>query len=171
MNKLLSTLLLSIFICISVFSQSSPKFDLTKDGVKPVVLTFDAGLSAYQIYTKAKTWNASMVKYPQSAIRVDKESTQLKFGGNIEEAWKIRDNSIDHWYPLVYTLNVEIKDGRCRVTFETEEVRYKVWYNADGSTIPKFKDSEASFEASINLLLSSLNTHIKDVPKKVEDNW
>ncbi len=171
MNKFTFSLLITFIFCGNVFSQSTPKFDLTKDGVKPVVLTFDPGFSAFQIYTKAKSWNATMVKYPQSSIRVNNENTQLKFAGNIEEAWKIRDNNFDHWYTLVYTLNVEIKDGRCRVTFETPETRYKVWYNPDGTIIPKFKETEATFETTINKLLTSLYTHIKDVPKKAVDNW
>jgi hypothetical protein len=50
-------------------------------------------------------------------------------------------------------------------------VRYKVWYNKDGTTISKFKDSEATFEASINELLTTLYTHIKDPKKKAVDDW
>lgn len=170
--KKLMFMLLIVAVCGEFsFSQTVPKFNLTKDGVAPVVLTFDASYTAYQIYNKVKSWNASLAKYPASAIRVDKENTQVKFGGHIVEAWKIRDNNYDHWYTMEYTLNVEIKDGRCRVTFETPETRYKVWFNADGTTIKKFKDSEISFETTINNLLSSLYNHIKSVPKKAEDNW
>ena len=66
---------------------------------------------------------------------------------------------------------MEIKDTKCRVTFATPEVRYKVWYNKDGTTISKFKDSEATFEASINELLTTLYTHIKDPKKKAVDDW
>lgn len=153
------------------FSQTTPKFNLTKEGVKPVVLTFDASVSINQIYTKAKSWNANLIKFPTSAIRVDKENVQVKHSGHVVQGWKIRANNYDHWYTLEYTLNIEIKEGRCRVTFETPEDRYKVWYNANGTTIPKFKDSEATFEKTINDLLTSLYTHIKSVPKKVEDNW
>lgn len=152
-------------------AQTTPKFNLTKEGVKPVVLTFDESFTNSKIYSKLKTWNASLVKYPETGIRVDTENTQVKFAGYKDNAWKIRDNNFDHWYTMQYTLKVEIKDGRCRVTFETPETRYKVWYNADGSTIPKFKESEASFENTINVLLSSLYNHIKSVPKKADDNW
>lgn len=171
MKKIFLTLLISTIFCGFIFSQTAPKFNLTKEGIKPIILTFDAGLSANQIYTKLKSWNASMIHYPQSSIRVDKENSQLKFGGYIEKAWKIKDNNFDHWYPMEYTMNVEIKDGRCRVTFETPEVMYKVWYKADGSTVKKFIDSEATFETTINGLLTSLNTQIKGTPKKVESNW
>lgn len=171
MRKIVSTLLISCVFCGFIFSQTTPKFNLTKDGVAPIVLTFDTSYSANKIYTNAKSWNASLIKYPQSAIRVDKENAQLKFAGHVEQAWKIRDNNFDHWYTMEYILNIEIKDGRCRVTFETPEVRYKVWYNASGTILPKFKDSEATFETTINGLLTSLYNHIKNIPKKVEDNW
>lgn len=158
-------------LCLGVNSQTTPKFNLTRDGVSPVVITLDASFTAYKIYEKVKSWNASLIKYPETGLRVDNPNTQVKFAGYKDNAWKIRDNNFDHWYTLQYTLNVEIKDGRCRVTFETPETRYKVWYNADGSIIPKFKESEASFETTINALLNSLVTHIKSVPKKAEDNW
>jgi hypothetical protein len=169
MKKLFIAFLLSLpFVA---FSQTTPKFNLTKEGVPPVVIPLDVSFTAVKIYEKVKSWNASLIKYPETGIRVDNPNIQVKFAGYKDNAWKIRDNNFDHWYTLQYTLNVEIKDGRCRVTFETPETRYKVWYNADGSIIPKFKESEASFETTINALLNSLVTHIKSVPKKVEDNW
>lgn len=169
--KKIFLLFLTSMLCLGVNSQTTPKFNLTRDGVSPVVITLDASFTAYKIYEKVKSWNASLIKYPETGIRVDNPNTQVKFAGYKDNAWKIRDNNFDHWYTLQYTLNVEIKDGRCRVTFETPETRYKVWYNADGSIIPKFKESEASFETTINALLNSLVTHIKSVPKKAEDNW
>ncbi len=170
MKKILLLLIIGAYCGIAA-AQKAPKFNLTKDGVAPVVLTFDASFTANQIYTKAKGWNTSKNKYPQASIRVDKENTQLKLAGYIEKAWKIRANNFDHWYPLDYALNIEIKDGRCRVSFETAENRYKVWYDKKGAIIPKFKDSEATFEATINELLTSLYTFIKTTPKKTEDNW
>lgn len=171
MKKLCFILILGI-LCGSALAQSNPpKFNLTKDGVSPVVLTFDESFTTSKIYARLKTWNASLIKYPETAIRVDKENVQVKFAGYKDNAWKIRANNFDHWYTMQYTLNVEIKDGRCRVLFETPETRFKVWYNADGSIIPKFKESEASFETTINSLLNSLYTHIKNPPKKAEDNW
>ena len=171
MKKIFLTLFLSGIFCEFSFSQTVPKFVLTKYGIKPVVMTFDANYNAGKIYTKLKNWNASQIKYPQSAIRIDKEDTQLKFAGYIEEGWKVRANNFDHWYSVQYTLNVEIKDGKCRITIDTPEVNYKVWYAADGSLLKKFIDSKTTFETSINKLLASLYTHIKDAPKKVEDNW
>lgn len=170
MKKIL-LLLIVVAYCGFSNAQKTPRFNLTKDGVDPVVLTFDASFSANQIYTKAKGWNFSKNKHPQSSIRVDKENTQLKLAGYIEKGWKIRANNFDHWYPLDYALNIEIKDGRCRVSFETPETRYKIWYNKDGSVISKFKDSEATFEATINELLTSLYIFIKTTPKPKEDNW
>jgi predicted secreted hydrolase len=171
MKKVLFLLLIVWPFSGFVFSQAPPKFNLTKDGVKPVVLTFDTSYSANQIYTKVKEWVALTYKDSNAAIRVDKENTMVKVGALKEKAWKIRTNNFDYWYELEYTLLMEIKDTKCRVTFATPEVRYKVWYNKDGTTISKFKDSEATFEASINELLTTLYTHIKDPKKKAVDDW
>ena len=173
----MKTIFLSVFF-INVwvgfcFSQIAipAKFTVTKDGIKPVVLAFDASYTADKIYSKAKTWNPSVVKYPEAATRIDKTNEQLKYGGYIEQAWKINDNNFDHWYQMEYTLNIEIKDGKCRVSFESPEEKYKVWFNSDGTLIKKFSVSKASLETSINKLLTSLYTYIKDEPKKATDNW
>jgi hypothetical protein len=171
MKKIFLTVVVIGIFCGSAFSQTTPKFNLTKDGIKPIVLTFDASISINQIYTKSKSWNASMAKYPISAIRINKENVQVKHGGYVEKAWKITDNKFEHWYPMEYTLNVEIKEGKCRVTFDTPETGYKVWFNADGTILKKFKDSKATFELTVNTLLTSLYNYIKSTPKKAEDNW
>lgn len=170
----MKTLFLFFVACVfvgNVHTQTIPKFNLTKDGLSPVVITFDESYTASKIYNRVKAWNPSVAKFPVATVRVDNENTQVKFAGHIDEAWNIRDNNVDHWYTLEYVLNIEIKDGRCRVSLETSDTRYKVWYNPNGTVMPKFKNTEDSFEKTINTLLTSLYNGIKDAPKKVEDNW
>lgn len=171
MKKLFIVLFILGVFCDFISAQTTPKFNLTKDGVSPVVLNFDAGVTAGQIYTKVKEWVATTYKNSQGSIRVDTENTLVKVGAFKQKAWKIRDNNYDYWYDLEYTLTIEIKDAKCRVTFATPEVRYKVWYNKDGSTIAKFKDSVATFEATINEVLTSLYKYIKEPKKVVKDDW
>jgi hypothetical protein len=155
-----------------VNAQQPPAFNLTKDGVKPVVLNFDASYTSNLIYTRIKEWIVITYKFPKSVTRIDTENQLVKVGSVKEKAWKIRSNDIDYWNDLEYTLTIEIKEGKCRVTFDTKDGRWKVWYNKDGSLIKKFKDSEATFEASINELLGSLNKYIKNgPPKPVKDEW
>ncbi len=170
MKKFIFTLTVLLFFRGIALPQTTPSFNLTKDGVKPVVLNFEASLKADQIYTKIKDWIVITYKYPKAVTRIDQENALLKVGSIKEKAWKVRANDFDHWYDLEYTLTIEIKDGRCRVTFDTADVRWKVWFNKDGSTIKKFKDSEVTFEKSINDLLSSLYNHIKG-PKVKKDDW
>ena len=172
MKKLYLLILIVLSAGRLSFCQTQPKFNLTKDGVKPVVLNFDASFSANQIYTKTKEWITQNYKNPAEHIHIDKENSLIKIGGYKEKAWKIRANNFDYWYELQYTLTIEIKDGKCRVTFDTPDTKYKVWYNSDGSTIPKFKDAEAGFENTINEMLTSLYTYIKTPKKKPSsDDW
>jgi hypothetical protein len=169
---LLSLFFINVLFGLSFSQPTKPvKFNITKDGIMPAVLTFDASFTADKIYSRAKTWNASVIQYPETATRVDKKNEQLKYGGYIEQAWKINDNNFDHWYPIEYTLNIEIKDGKCRVTFESSDDKYKLWFNSDNTVIKKFTVSKASLETSINKLLTSLYTYIKNDPKKADDNW
>jgi hypothetical protein len=170
--KKLFLLLLMEGICQGfLFSQAVPKFNLTQEGIKPVVLNFDASFSAQQIYAKVKEWVKITFKDPKTGLRIDTENTLVKVGYFKEKAYKIRDNNFDYWYDLEYTLTIEIKDTKCRVIFASPEVKYKVWFNKDGSTIKKFKEAEATFEATINEQLSALYKQIKEPKKTVKDDW
>lgn len=170
---ILSLLIITVYVGYNNAQtvKTTPVFNVTRDGVKPVVLTFDASYTADKIYNKVKNWNASLINYPESATRVDKKNEQLKFGGYIEQAYKINANNFDHWYQMEYTVNIEIKDGKCRVTYDSPDDKYKIWFNTDGTVIKKFNASKASLETSINKLLTSIYTYIKDEPKKATDNW
>jgi hypothetical protein len=171
MKKLILILVILSSTTGLLFSQPIPKFNLTKDGVNPVVLNFDMGLNAEQIYKRVKEWYAKSFQNPQTVIRIDTKNTLVKIAAFKEKAWKIRDNNFDHYYDLEYTLTIEIKDAKCRVTFATAETKYKVWFNQNGTTIPKFKESEATFENSINEPLTSLYKYIKEPKKVVKDDW
>lgn len=152
-------------------SQTAPKFKVTKDGVKPVVFTFDTSYHAHLIYTRVKEWIAQNNKNPKGVTRIDNENALVKFSCYKEKAWRIRNNGIDYWNELQYTLTVEIKDAKCRVNFATDDARYKVWFAKDGTLLKNFRESDATFEATINETLTSLYNHIKGVTKKTNDEW
>jgi hypothetical protein len=171
MKKIYLISLIIISFGGSIFSQAAPAFILTKDGVKPVVLNFDASCTSNLIYSRIKEWVVATYKYPKSVTRIDTENKLVKIGSIKEKAWKIRSNNIDYWNDLEYTLTIDIKDAKCRVTFETNDVRWKVWFNKNGVLIKNFKDAKTSFEASINELLTSLNNQIKGSKKKNTDDW
>ena len=171
MKRIMTIILILLSFNGFIFSQSVPKFKLTKDGMKPVVITFDTSYSAHLIYTKVKEWIKSNSKHPESLIRIDNENSLVKFSFYKDKAWKLKTNGTDIWNEMQYTFTIDIKKAKCRVTFATDEVRYKVWYNKDGSLNKKFKDSEASFENTVNETLTSLNNYLKNTKKKTTDDW
>ena len=160
MKKISFILFVIVFFSGSVFSRKAPEFKLTKDGIEPVVIEFDTSYSANLIYTRVKEWIALNNKYPSSVTRIDKEDSLIKFSCYSKSAFKIKVNNIDYWHDMQYTFKVEIKDFRCRITFATDEDRYKFWYNDDGSLKERFKESEAAFENTVNETLTSLYDHI-----------
>jgi uncharacterized protein YjhX (UPF0386 family) len=166
---------LLLFIVFSVngllHSQTAPRFKVTKDGVKPVVISFDTSYNAHLIYTRVKEWISMNNKSPKAVTKIDNENSLVKFSCYKEKGWHIKNAGIDLWNDLAYTLAVEIKTGKCRVTFVSDETRYKVWYNKDGSLNKNFKESESTFENTINETLTSLYNHIKGDKKKVKDDW
>lgn len=166
---------LILFVILSfngyIFSQTVPEFKLTKDGIKPVVIKFDTSYSASLIYTRVKEWIALNNKYPKSVTRIDNENSLIKFSCYAKEAWKIKKNNVDYWNEMQYTFMVEIKDYKCRITFASDEARYKFWYNDDGTLKEKFKESEATFNATVNETLTSLYNHIIGAEKIQTDDW
>ncbi len=166
-------LILSVILSFNglIFSQKTPTFKLTKDGMKPIVVNFDTNFTANVIYTKIKEWIALNNKFPESVTRIDKENSLIKFSCFKKDAWKIRDNNFDYWNEMKYTFAVEIKDYKCRITFDTEEDRYKFWYNENGTLKDRFKESEKSFENTVNESLASLYKYMITPPKPKTDDW
>lgn len=164
-------MVLLIFPAIYGLSQSVPKFKSSKDGVKPVVLTFDTSYSANIIYNRVKEWISANNKNPKGVTKIDNENALIKFGCYKEKAWRVNNKGVDYWNDLQYTLTVEIKKGRCRVSYNSDDTRYKVWYNKDGSLIKNFKVSESTFEETINETLMSLYKHIRGDVKKAGNDW
>jgi len=166
-------LLFASFILISgaAFSQTAPKFKVTKDGIKPVVIALDTSYSANLIYTRVKEWISLNNKSPKAVTKIDNENSLVKFSCYKDKAWRTKSNGVDYWNELPYTLSVEIKKAKVRITFDSNETRYKVWYAKDGSLIKNFKESEATFEATVNETLTLLYNHIKGSKKKVADDW
>lgn len=171
MKKISFVLLVILIFTGFTFSQTPPKFNVTKDGVKPVVITFDTSYTAKLIYARVKEWISLNNKSPKSVTKVDNENSLVKFSCYKEKAWHIKNAGVDLWNDLAYTLAVEMKTGKCRITFATDETRYKVWYNKDGSLNKNFKESEITFENTINETLMSLYNHIKGDKKKDKDDW
>ena len=166
---------LILFVVLSysgfIYAQTVPEFKLTKDGIKPVVIEFDTSYSASLIYTRVKEWIALNNKYPKSVTRIDNENSLIKFSCYSKEAWKIKKNNVDYWNEMQYTFKVEIKESKCRITFASGEKRYKFWYNDDGTLKERFKESEATFESTVNETLTSLYNHIAGTDKTPTDDW
>ena len=171
MKKVLLILIVIISFSGFIFSQATPEFKLTKEGIKPLIIEFDSGYTANVIYTRIKEWIALNNRYPSSVTRIDKQDELIKFSCYEKYAWKITNNNIDYWNELKYTFTVEIKDYKCRITFESDEDRYDFWYNEDGTLKERFKGSEASFENTVNKTLTSLYDHIVGAEEKQSDDW
>lgn len=152
-------------------AQTAPRFKVSKEGIKPVVITLDTSYHPNLIYARVKEWIKLNNKSPNAVTKIDNENALVKFSCYKEKAWRVRNNGIDYWNELAYTLTVEIKEARCRITFDTNDNRYKVWFNKDGTLQKNFKESEATFEASINESLTSLYNYIKGIKKKNTDDW
>lgn len=171
MKKICFILFVFLFSGRFTFSQTVSKFNLTKEGINPIVIEFDTSFTANIIYTRVKEWIKLNNKSPESVTRVDNENSLIKFSCYKKEAWKIKKNNLDFWNEMQYTFTVEIKKSKCRITFATDEGRYKFWYNDDGTLMEKFKDSEATFESTVNETLTSLYNHIISTEKKQTDDW
>jgi hypothetical protein len=166
---------LILFIVLSfnslIYSQKVPEFKLKKDGIKPLVIEFDTSYNASFIYSRVKEWIALNNRYPKSVTRIDKVDSLIKFSCYTKDGWKSKINNVDYWNELQYTLMVEIKDFKCRITFASDADRYKFWYNNDGTLKQDFKESKATFEDTVNKTLKSLYNYIVSTENTKTDDW
>jgi hypothetical protein len=171
MKKIYTLLLLIISFYGLGFSQTAPKFELTKEGFKPLVIQFDSSYSENLIYSRIKEWIVLNNKNPKSVTKIDNENSLIKFSCYKPEAWVTKKNNVDYWNALQFTFAIEIKKAKCRVSFASEETRYKYWYSEDGTLLEKFKESEVGFENTVNETLASMYSHIIGTDQTKKEDW
>jgi len=173
MKKLI---LITLLISSAAFSQV-PKLELTAKGVEPLVLTVDA-TPASSIYAKTMAWLEKNYKNPDSIIVNNSENKELNIKAIEPKVWTANRIGVDSDYGIEYTLKIEFKDGKYRITynlgnFEKDGKKLSTSYKDlfrkyDGSVKYSYGGAVAGIEKKLNKKVQSMYDFISG---NNSDNW
>jgi hypothetical protein len=157
------------FVVTNVFGQEIPKFELTKDGVQPIIVSIDS-FNAQTIYKKTINWVKENYKNPKEVLKADIENESVRIDGFKKNAWFYKSLGMKQEYDMEYSFSIDIKDNKIRLTFTIGQFwgdnkktayDYTTFFKKDGELRGAYKDAKPSLEESMNELVSSLYNYIK----------
>jgi len=110
-NILLSIVLLSSF----AYSQV-PKLELNATGMEPLVIV-DAVSPASTIYAKTINWLEQYYDNPDKLIVSRTENKEINIKSVEPKVWVANRIGIETNYDIEYSLKIEFKDGKYRITY------------------------------------------------------
>ncbi len=157
------------------YGQEIPSFVLSRTGVAPIVFTYDS-LKTPEIYQRCLNWVQLSYKNPEKVVKSKIENELLRIDGFKESACSYK--SIKQLiYDMEYTLQIDIKDGKIRLSYEPGQLwttpyntkamfTYSSFFKSSGEV--KNAEGKASLENTMNELALSLDGYIKG---KKKDDW
>ena len=170
-----------LFITITSASQSSevPRLELTPNGIEPVIYEVP-GASPEQLYERAYNWVLDSYKDPDEVIMVKRENEEIRISGFKRNAYAFNSLGIKYYYDLTYSLELEFKEGRYRITFTPDKVFSEGqtapfagqinWFKNNGQRRSFYRLSLETFDESINNLAYSIYDRLSSDQEK-DDDW
>lgn len=160
----------------SIQGQELPKFDLTKDGVNPIIIQVDS-MDAEKIYQKTIKWIQESYKDPQQVLKANIENEKIRIEAFKSNAWYYMSLGTKYLYDMDYTFEIEFKDRKIRLTYTPGQfwaqgkrgLTYESFYKSAGEIRPAYKESEISLEQTMNELRDSLYNYL--TKKNKSNDW
>ena len=158
-----------LLMSLSCVSQEMAKFELTKDGVAPIVVNIDSS-KAEAIYKKTLNWVQESYKTPKEALKTNIENEKIRVDGFKKNAWYYKSLGVTNSYDMEYSFEIEFKDNKIRLTYspgqfwaDNQKVLYdyKTFFKSSGELKSAYKEAKPSLEQSMNELALSLYTYLK----------
>lgn len=153
-----------------------PQFDLTNSGVNPIIIQID-NTDAKALYQKTYKWVQESYKDPKEVLKTNLENEKIRVEGFQANAWHYKSLGVRQEFDMEYSLEIEFKDNRIRLTFspgqfwtqgQNARFTYTGFYKNNGELKPIYKEAETSLEESMNAISKSLFEYLT-VRKK--DDW
>ena len=164
------------FLPILLHGQEYPKFELTMNGVEPIVVQFDS-MSAPILYQKTLVWVQKTYKNPEKVLAANISNDEVRINAYSEAAFFYKPKGMRPiYYDLDYTFTVQFKDKKLRLEFTPGQA----WYNGTpypgnflfkktGELMNMYKDSKVGYEETMNNLVNSLCDYLNTNGKA--DDW
>jgi len=169
--------IVSLFISSLAFAQV-PKLELTPKGIEPAVINVDL-VTAADIYARTIQWLENNFENPDKVIVANLEGKEISIKAVEPKVWTPNRIGKNTNYDIAYTLKIEFKDGRYKVSynlgnFEKNGTRLATSYKDlfkkfDGSVRYSFEDAVTGIEDKLNKRTESLYNYIMGVDNG--DEW
>lgn len=164
----------AFILCPPLFSQTMPKFELTKNGFEPIVISVDSS-SAQVIYKKVNNWVQTYYKNPREVLKGNIENEEIRLEAVLLNAFKLKIAFSNFNYNLWYSLTILIKDNKIRVSIIENKVTLAdgtrwagtlgTFFDNDGNVKTKNTEQKEEVEKGINSILNSLSNYINNKNK------
>jgi len=161
-------IILSLLVSTFAFGQV-PKLELTRNGVEPAVINVDI-ITASDIYARTLRWLEDNFDNPDNVIVANLENKELSIKAVEPKVWTPTRIGEDTDYGIEYTLKIEFRDGRYKVTynlgnFEKDGKKLSTTYKDlfkkfDGSVKHNYDAAVAGIESKLNKKTESLYNYI-----------
>jgi hypothetical protein len=135
MKKLLLLSLLFILSFTAIYAQNIPKFEITKEGIDPIVVKVDS-LKSNVLYEKTLEWVNSAFKNPKEVIVGDIKNKSLRISGYEKSAYDYGGAfGTTFKGDIEFQILLDFKDNKYRM-----EIKFIKLYDYTGS-VYNFKPS------------------------------
>ncbi|UII81511.1 DUF4468 domain-containing protein [Flagellimonas sp. CMM7] len=166
MKSTTSLIMLLFSICLT--AQDATKFEYQEKGLNDYVITYTEGKTADEIYTSALNWIKETYKNPDEVLKATIGSKKIRLTGVASNLLIIKKK---HTFPLKYTVEIAVKDGRYKFeifSIETPPNEYGSgadYKNIEGiktkkTMVKNFGGSPSRIENYFNDLNESLKNYI-----------
>jgi len=159
------------------FSQDIPRFELTKDGITPIVIPLE-NMTAPDIYTKAVNWVKTTYKTPKEVLKSEIQNEELRIDAVATNAFFLKVMLTKYYYTIWYSMTIQVKNGKMRLLVTSDKITlangtradfgFNDFYTSSGELRSRVKDAKPQIEQEFNSLATSLYQYIK-TDKKTTD--
>lgn len=164
-------------------AQQIPSFELTKNGVSPIVITVDS-LPASELYKRTQHWVLDYYKDQKNALKTDVENQKILVDGTKKNAWFYASTGITIQYDVEYTLFLEFQDNKINMSFELGKtwdhtegkeansyfIDYRKIWKESGELHKIYKEAKPGIDQMMNDISYALVNYLEDYTEIAQNN-
>lgn len=172
-----------IFTANISLAQQIQSFELTKNGIAPIVITVDS-LNASELYKRTQHWVHEYYKDQRNALKTDVENQKILVDGTKKNAWFYASTGITTQYDVEYTLFLEFQDKKINMSFELGKtwdhtegkeansyfIDYRKIWKESGELHKIYKEAKPGIDQMLNEISHELVNYLEDYTELAQNN-
>jgi hypothetical protein len=168
-------ILFLILLTNIAFAQQITSFELTKNGVAPILVSVDS-LSASELYKRTHLWIQEFYKDQKNVLKTDVQNQKIKIDGLKKNAWFYTTADVTIQYDVEYSCYIDFEDNKLIMAFEfgktwdhtdgkaanSYSIDYRKIWKESGEVHKIYKEAKPGVDQLMNELTYSLINYLKD---------